>query len=213
MVRNGWQVNLFGFFKNLFASKSSRYESALEYYKKAANLYKIQKSWQEAADCYEECAQLEAQLNDGNARFATRHLTEAAHCYSFVDSKKSLEIQERLIKLYENENQLDNAGKTCEKIADISLEALEYQRAINYYKRAADYYEMESSNNKSTYYRVLAKAADLMCIRDVPSAIKECTLIYDKVGSYYLSVPLIKSSAKDFFFKAVICKLAFEVFS
>ena len=38
----------------------------------------------------------------------------------------------------------------------------------------------------------------------LPKAIKN----YDKVGKKYLSMPLIKTSAKDQFFKAVLCHLA-----
>ena len=88
--------------------------------------------------------------------------------------------------------------------------------AINYYKKAADYFSMENTNSKSFVQQCSLKAADLLCINDLPDAYKESvkviiTLIqiYEKVGLEYLNVNLLKSGAKDLFFKTVCLHIAY----
>ena len=63
----------------------------------------------------------------------------------------------------------------------------------------------------TTANSLLIKASDLRILtrdyeKGLPLAIKN----YEKVGKKYLSTPLIKSSAKDLFFKATLCYLANE---
>ena len=54
---------------------------------------------------------------------------------------------------------------------------------------------------------MLAKWADLSILVDNMKAVGKIIKTYDKIGKKYLSTPLIKSSAKDYFFKVCLCFL------
>lgn len=86
---------------------------------------------------------------------------------------------------------------------------LSYEQAILAYKKAADYFMMESTNSKSFEQQCLLKAADLMCQTNHPNCYQEAPKIYEKVGMQYLTVNLLKSGAKDLFFKCVCLHLAY----
>jgi hypothetical protein len=51
---------------------------------------------------------------------------------------------------------------------------------------------------------MLAKWADLSVITDDMKQFSKIVKTYEKIGKKYLSQPLIKSSAKDYFFKVVL---------
>lgn len=54
---------------------------------------------------------------------------------------------------------------------------------------------------------MLAKWADLSVITEDKKQVAKIIKTYDKIGKKYLSQPLIKSSAKDYFFKVCLCFL------
>lgn len=54
---------------------------------------------------------------------------------------------------------------------------------------------------------MLAKWADLSVLVDNLKLISKIIKTYDKIGKKYLSQPLIKSSAKEYFFKVSLCFL------
>ena len=194
-----------GFFGKLFSNKSERVEKALELYESAANIYKMQKSWNEAGAAYEECAKLDCQLD---SEMAANHYQEAAHCFSFTDQNRQLENLNKCISMYENRGKFQQAGKITQKIANDLEIAMEYEMAIDKYKKAADLYSMESMNTRSMQQQCLLKVADLMCISNHKKMLEEAPKIYENLGMQYLTVPLLKSSAKDVFFKCVVCYLA-----
>ena len=67
---------------------------------------------------------------------------------------------------------------------------------------------METQNTKSMQQQCLLKVADLMCISNHKDMFSEAPKIYEKIGMQYLTTPLLKSSAKDMFFKNVVCYVA-----
>jgi len=101
------------------------------------------------------------------------------------------------------------AGKIEKQLAEKFEEDVNHEMAVSHYKKAADYFSMESTNSKSYEQGCLLKAADLMCIHDYKTCFKEASDIYEKVGMQYLQVPLLKAGAKDLFFKNVCLHLAY----
>jgi len=57
---------------------------------------------------------------------------------------------------------------------------------------------------------MLAKWADLSVLTGSLTSIEKIIRTYEKIGKKYLSQPLVKSSARDYFFKACLCFLANE---
>ena len=194
-----------GFFGKMFNSKDSLLEEALSYYESAANGFKIQKNWQRAGECYEECAKIEIDLNSDSAM---NQYKEAAHCFSFCDEQRSNLNLENCIKFCEKKGKYQQAGKLTQEIAHKKELEFNYPEAIKRYNEAAEYYRMDSQNTKSLEQNCLLKVADLMCISGHKDMFSTAPQLYEKLGMEYLTVNLLKSSAKDLFFKAVVCFIA-----
>ena len=193
-----------GFFGKMLSSKESRYDDAIDLLTSAANMYKIRKNWVKAGETYEELAHLDIEQGGG---MAYSFYQDAAHCFSFVDKKRSDQNLDRAIESCEKVGKYMQAGKTAQRIANEFEENFNYEKAIEKYKKAAEYFAMESQNTKSMQQQCLLKVADLMCISNHKDMFTEAPKIYEKLGMQYLTVPLLKSSAKDMFFKCVMILL------
>jgi len=194
-----------GFFGKLFSSKDTREEEAIDLLNSAANIYKIRKNWRKAGETYEEIADLEVKQGSNTAYVQYQN---AAHCYSFVDKGKQNENLDKAIDSCEKTGKCMQAGKIAKQIASELEENLDYTNAIDKYKKAAEYFAAENQNTKSLQQQCLLKVADLMCITNHKDMFSEAPKIYEKIGMQYLTVPLLKSSAKDMFFKNVLCYIA-----
>ena len=194
-----------GFLGKMFSSKESRQEEASELLTSAANIYKIRKDWKRAGETYEEIARLELEQGGSTAYVQYQN---AAHCFSFVDKVRSNQMLDLAIESCVKSGKYMQAGKTAKQIATECEENFDYPNAIDKYKKAAEYFAMESQNTKSMQQQCLLKVADLMCISNHKDMFTEAPKIYEKLGMQYLTVPLLKSSAKDMFFKNVMCYVA-----
>ena len=194
-----------GFLGKMFSSKESRQEEATDLLTSAANIYKIRKDWKKAGETYEEIARLEVEQGGSTAYV---HYQNAAHCFSFVDKARSNQMLDAAIESCVKVGKYMQAGKTAQRIATECEENFDYPNAIDKYKKAAEYFAMESQNTKSMQQQCLLKVADLMCISNHKDMFTEAPKIYEKLGMQYLTVPLLKSSAKDMFFKNVMCYVA-----
>lgn len=194
-----------GFLGKMFSSKESRMEEAAELLESAANIYKIRKDWKKAGETYEEMARLEIEQGGSTAY---SHFQNAAHCFSFVDKIRANKNLDDAIESCEKAGKYMQAGKLAQKIANEFEENFDYANAIEKYKKAAEFFAMESQNTKSMQQQCLLKVADLMCISNHKDMFTEAPKIYEKLGMQYLTVPLLKSSAKDMFFKNVMCYIA-----
>ena len=194
-----------GFFGKMFSSKQGRLDEALELFQAAANMYKIRKDWNNAGVAYEECANLEVQLG---SQSAYSQYKEAAHCFSFVDQERSNRNLNNAIQFLENHAKFQQAGKMTQEIAHQLEIDFDYAGAIEKYKKAAELFKLEGQSCRSLEQQCSVKVADLMCISNHKDMLIEAPKIYEKVGMQYLTVNLLKTSAKDMFFKCVVCNLA-----
>jgi len=168
-------------------------------------MFKLSKNWDKAGECFQKCGETEEKLNSDPAS----HYLEASHCYSFIDQQKSAEILNRVLLIYEKGGRFQMAGKIQKQMAEKAEDDVKYDLAVTYYKKAADYFSMENTNSKSFEQGCLLKAADLMSQNDLPGTYDHAAKIYEKVGLQYLNVNLLKSGAKDLFFKCVCLHIAY----
>lgn len=105
--------------------------------------------------------------------------------------------------------QAANISKDC---AEKLEEDFNYEDAIKFFESAAQYYGTD--NQASQQNTMLVKAADLsvLAATEGPKQVDFGKLIktYEKVGNKYLSQNLVKTAAKDFFFKSALCYFANE---
>uniref|UniRef100_A0AAY5L034 N-ethylmaleimide-sensitive factor attachment protein, beta b n=1 Tax=Esox lucius TaxID=8010 RepID=A0AAY5L034_ESOLU len=109
--------------------------------------------------------------------------------------------QETLTKRQTPTGRFTIAAKHHITIAEIyESELVDIEKAIAHYEQAADYYKGEESNSSANkcLLKVGAYAAQL---EQYAKAIE----IYEQVGSSTMDNPLLKYSAKEYFFKASLC--------
>lgn len=93
------------------------------------------------------------------------------------------------------------AAKHHITIAEIyETELVDIEKAIAHYEQSADYYKGEESNSSANkcLLKVAAYAAQL---EQYQKAIE----IFEQIGANTMDNPLLKYSAKDYFFKAALC--------
>jgi alpha-soluble NSF attachment protein len=163
-----------GLLGKIFSSQSSRLEEALDFYEKAANIYKLNKKWYEAGECYENCARILEKLGSDNS---AGHYSDAVHCFNFVDKKKADENMNKCLKVYERQGRFQQAGKIQKQMAEELESDLKYEEAISAYKRAGEYFSMENLNSRSYEQGCLLKQADLMCISDHKDSLEQATKV------------------------------------
>ena len=83
----------------------------------------------------------------------------------------------KCLKIYENQGRFQQAGKIVKSLGEDCESNMEYQQAISYFKKGADYFSMETSNSKSYEQSCLLKLADLMCLTDDPESGKEAKVV------------------------------------
>lgn len=93
------------------------------------------------------------------------------------------------------------AAKHHITIAEVyESELVDIEKAIAHYEQAADYYKGEESNSSAN--KCLLKVASYSAqLEQYQKAIE----IYEQVGSNTMDNPLLKYSAKEYFFKASLC--------
>uniref|UniRef100_A0A673ZMK6 NSF attachment protein beta n=4 Tax=Salmoninae TaxID=504568 RepID=A0A673ZMK6_SALTR len=105
------------------------------------------------------------------------------------------------VDIYTDMGRFTIAAKHHITIAEIyESELVDIEKAIAHYEQAADYYKGEESNSSANkcLLKVGAYAAQL---EQYAKAIE----IYEQVGSSTMDNPLLKYSAKEYFFKASLC--------
>ncbi|XP_051501127.1 beta-soluble NSF attachment protein isoform X2 [Myxocyprinus asiaticus] len=93
------------------------------------------------------------------------------------------------------------AAKHHITIAEVyESELVDIEKAIAHYEQAADYYKGEESNSSAN--KCLLKVASYSAqLEQYHKAIE----IYEQVGTNTMDNPLLKYSAKEYFFKASLC--------
>lgn len=186
-------------------SYDKKAEGAIKLYERAIVVFQREKQYSEAGKCFEEVAFIKERLGES----AEEDYQEAAHCYSFVDKKKSIEVLKTSVRKYENEGKFAKAAESYEKIAIYFEEDKDYQTSVIFFEKAADAYAASRGYNSKERSNRL-KYADLSCIHGLGEW-KHHIEIYENIGKQYLLEPMLKYNAKDMFFKIVCLYLLYDV--
>ncbi|KAG2324937.1 hypothetical protein Bca52824_007665 [Brassica carinata] len=116
---NGWGI--FG----------SKYEDAANLLEKAANSYKLAKSWDQAGKAYLKLA--DCHLKSDSKHDAANAYAEAANCYKKVDTNEAASCLERAVNIFCETGRLNMAARYYKKI----------DQAIAYYEKAAEFLQNE----------------------------------------------------------------------
>lgn len=198
------KVSSRGFFGSLFGG-SSRIEDAVECYQRAANLFKMAKSWDSAGKAFCEAANLHSR--SGARHDAATNYVDAANCYKKADINESVNCLLKAIEIYTDMGRFTMAAKHHQTIAEMyETDSVDLERAVQHYEQAADYFRGEESNSSAN--KCLLKVAQYAAqLENYEKAIQ----IYQEVAYSALESSLLKYSAKEYLFRAALCHLCVDV--
>ncbi|XP_047976968.1 alpha-soluble NSF attachment protein-like [Salvia hispanica] len=178
----------------------SKYEDAADLYQKAANSYKLSKSWDRAASAYIKLASCNLK-SDSKHEAATAYV-DSANCYKKISPKQAISCLDQAVNLLLEINRLNMAAKYCKDIGDLCEQEKNMDQAITYFERAADLYQIEEANTTSSQCR--QKVAEFSAQLGKYHTAAE---IYEQVAGYALSNNLLKYGARGHLLNAGICQL------
>ncbi|CAH1994569.1 unnamed protein product [Acanthoscelides obtectus] len=189
-----------GFFRNLFTKSSERIEESIEYYMRAANLFKMSKNWSQAGHAFEDAA--DQCLRNNNEAEAAINYVEAAVCFKKCDMVKAIDLYTKAIELYQEKGKFLMAAKIHQNIAELMEDDYDLNEAIQHYEKAADLFKQEC--NFSSANKCLVKVAEYAALeKDYDKALN----IFQEIACFDLASSLMKYSAKQYLFRAAICLL------
>jgi len=179
-----------------------KYDEAIEIYQQAANQYKMAKMWQEAGNCFVQCAFCAEK--GGSSSDQANYLSEAGNVLKKVSTTSAVEQFEKAISIYSAAGRFQQAGKLLLSIAELfEAERLQHKECKEFYKRAAEMFELadhsESNFSKCNlkYAEYAAKDGDL----------QEAIRIFESEGEKALGKTLLQFGAKEHFLNAGILHL------
>jgi len=173
-----------GFFGQPLGGGSPMVE-ALELFMKAARCYQEANTWKAAGSALN--------LRNGYKSGDPRHIAINAHL-QMIDSNKNM-------------GRFKQVAKHHMTIAEIyETELGDIEKGVVHIEQAADYYKSEGSYTR--VHRCLLMVARLSIqIENYQKAI----YIYESVANASIESPLLKYSAKDYYFRAALCHMCIDV--
>ncbi|KAJ8920867.1 hypothetical protein NQ315_015659 [Exocentrus adspersus] len=196
------KMNSGGFLKTLF-SKSNQIQESIEYYIRAANLFKMAKNWSQAGFAFSDAADLN--FRDNNCMEAAANFVEAGNCFKRCDSTKAVEYYLKAIDIYCDKGKFVMAAKHHQIIAELLEDEYDLDEAIVHYEKAAEFYKQEC--NFSSGNKCLEKIAEYAALSgDYHRAIN----IFQEIACFDLASSVLKYCAKHYLFRAAVCLLCSE---
>ncbi|KAI5670416.1 hypothetical protein M9H77_10780 [Catharanthus roseus] len=178
----------------------SKYEDAADLFDKAANAYKLAKSWDQAGAVYVKLANCHLKLDSKHE--AANAYADAGHCYKKTNSKEAISCLEQAVNLFLDIGRLNMSARYYKEIAEICEQEQNLDQAIVYYERAADLFQSEEVNSTANQCRQkIAQFASQL--EQYQKAIE----IFEDIARQSLNNNLLKYGVKGHLLNAGICQL------
>ena len=203
-----------GFFKSIFKDAGDRIEKAIKYYKEAAEIYKINREWIKAGDCFIEIANLKEGLKEDPCE----SFNDAILCYNKGGAKDKYEnISNKIINIYVKNGEFSNAAElTFEKAQkilennDIKGDEKKIKEILEIYDQALDFYQMDKSPSENKTNKIKEAKADLISLNGIKDELSWARNIYEDLGKFYNKSNSGKIFSKDYFAKVIFLYLAYD---
>ncbi|KAK9076202.1 hypothetical protein SSX86_004535 [Deinandra increscens subsp. villosa] len=178
----------------------SKHEDAADLYEKAANFYKLGKSWDQAGAVYVKLAECFLKLDSKHE--AANAYADAGHCYKKTNSAECTTRLEQALDLFMEIGRLGMSARYCKEIAELYEQEQNLEKAMVYYDKAADLYQGEEVNSSANQCRlkIAQYAAEL---EQYQKAIE----IYEDIAKQALNNNLLKYGVRGHLLNAGICQL------
>ncbi|PIN19705.1 Protein required for fusion of vesicles in vesicular transport, alpha-SNAP [Handroanthus impetiginosus] len=178
----------------------SKYEDAADLYQKAANSFKLAKSWDRAARVYIKLAN--CNLKSDSKHEAARAYVDGANCYKKTSPKQAISCLDQAVNIFLEINRLNMGARYCKDIGELHEQAQDFDQAIIYFERAAELYQTEEVNTSASQckQKVAQFSAQL-------GKYQKAIQIYEEIARYSLNNNLLKYGARGHLLNAGICQL------
>ncbi|KAH9767346.1 hypothetical protein WN944_018111 [Citrus x changshan-huyou] len=185
---NGW--GLFG----------SKYEDAADLFDKAANSFKLAKSWDKAGATYVKLANCHLKLESKHE--AAQAYVDAAHCYKKTSSKEAISCLEQAVNMFCDIGRLSMAARYYKEIAELYESEHNIEQTIVFFEKAADMFQNEEVTTSANQckQKVAQYAAEL-------EQYHKSIEIYEEIARQSLNNNLLKYGVKGHLLNAGICQL------
>ncbi|KAH8740175.1 hypothetical protein FG386_001836 [Cryptosporidium ryanae] len=203
-------------FLSSFFSGGPDYDNAIQLYLESGNKYKMLKSWVESCECFNRAADLSLKQNDFIG--ASNYYTECGNIMKRTNLQKSIPYYLKAVELYNKSGRFSQSGKLFKDIAESLENEYRYEESCEYYKKAADLFDMDEYR-KSAYSSCILKYADIvsLCVSEQNDAsnlstdkLYESMKIYEEEAKKALGNSLIKYNAKEYLFKSFLIVLSLD---
>ncbi|KAK1377904.1 Alpha-soluble NSF attachment protein [Heracleum sosnowskyi] len=181
----------------------SKHEAAADLFEKAANCFKIAKSWDQAGAVYVKLAQCHIKLDSKHE--AAGSYADAAHCYKKTNTKGTAEAitcLEQAVNLFMEIGRLNMSARYYKEIAELCEQEQNLEQAMNFYDKAADLFQSEdvSSSANQCKQKIAQFAAEL-------EHYQKAIGIYEDIARQSLNNNLLKYGVRGHLLNAGICQL------
>ncbi|KAK6121985.1 hypothetical protein DH2020_022392 [Rehmannia glutinosa] len=178
----------------------SKYEDAADLFDKAANAFKLAKSWDQAGAVYVKLANCHLKLDSKHE--AANAYADAAHCYKKSNVKESISCLEQSVNLFLDIGRLNMSARYYKEIAELYEQEQNLEQAIVYYERAADLFQSEDVTTSANQckQKIAQFAAQL-------EQYQKSIEIYEEIARQSLNNNLLKYGVKGHLLNAGICQL------
>ncbi|EYU35231.1 hypothetical protein ABFS82_06G125700 [Erythranthe guttata] len=178
----------------------SKHEDAADLFDKAANAFKLAKSWDQAGAVYVKLANCHLKLDSKHE--AANSYADAAHCYKKGNAKEAIPCLEQSVNLFLDIGRLNMSARYYKEIAELYEQEQNLEQAIVYYERAADLFQSEDVTTSANQckQKIAQYAAQL-------EQYQKSIDIYEDIARQSLNNNLLKYGVKGHLLNAGICQL------
>ncbi|KAI4302443.1 hypothetical protein MLD38_038188 [Melastoma candidum] len=178
----------------------SKYEDAADLYDKAANSFKLDKSWDRAASNYIKLANCHLKVESKHE--AASSFVDAANCYKKTSPKDAIKCLSDAVNLFMDIGRLSMAARYYKDMAELCEADQNVEGAIENFEQAAELFQSEEVTTSANQCRqkVAQFAAQL-------EQYKKSIDIYEEIAHHSLNNNLLKYGVKGHLLNAGICQL------
>ncbi|ESW35592.1 hypothetical protein PHAVU_001G247900 [Phaseolus vulgaris] len=178
----------------------SKYEDAADLFDKAANSFKLAKSWDRAGATYLKLANCHLKLESKHE--AAQAQVDAAHCYKKTNINEAVSCLDRAVNIFCDIGRLSMAARYLKEIAELYESEQNIDQALVYYEKSADFFQNEEVTTTANQckQKVAQFAAQL-------EQYQKSIEIYEEIARQSLNSNLLKYGVKGHLLNAGICQL------
>ncbi|KAG8644843.1 alpha-soluble NSF attachment protein 2 [Manihot esculenta] len=178
----------------------SKFEDASDLFDKAANCFKLAKSWDKAGSTYVKLANCHLKLESKHE--AAQAFVDAAHCYKKTSINEAISCLGQAVDLFCDIGRISMAARYYKEIGELYESEANIEKAIDFYEKAADFFQGEEVTTSANQckQKVAQFAAQL-------EKYQKAVEIYEEIARQSLSSNLLKYGVKGHLLNAGICHL------